>query len=284
MAMRQGVVRMSNKALKQAAKMVRRQLQHMLASTVEDKNPATFDKPYLSESGGVLALNFDGLSVQSEMFIDAPDDLVIGYTRAMMSFLLLKPSPRCIAMIGLGGGSLAKYCYRYLPDAAIEVIEINADVIALRNEFAIPPDDARFRVLLGDGAGWVRDMQQAQDVLIVDGFDAQGLPDALSSQRFYDDCYASLADDGIMVVNLWGGYPNYASYLARINNSFDYRVVVVDADDSVNKIVLAMKDRTFPPPMSGIRHHANLLELTHPMNFQAKANKLLRAFSSHEKS
>ena len=164
------------------------------------------------------------------------------------------------------------------------MIEINADVIALRNEFAIPPDDGRFRVLLGDGAGWVRDMQHAPDVLIVDGFDAQGLPEALSSQRFYDDCYASLADNGIIVVNLWGGYPNYASYLARINNSFGYRAVVVDADDSVNKIVLAVKNTAFPPPMSGIRHHANLLDLTHPMNFQAKANKLLRAFSLHEKS
>ena len=275
---------MKNKALKLAAKMVQRQLQQMLASTGEEQHSATSDKPYLSESRGILALNFDGLSVQSEMYIDAPDDLVIGYTRAMMSVLLLDPSPRRIAMIGLGGGSLAKYCYRYLPDTAIAVVEINADVIALRNEFAIPPDDARFRVLLGDGAEWVRDMPHAPDVLIVDGFDAQGLPEPLSSQGFYDDCYASLSDDGVMVVNLWGGYPNYDAYLARIHNSFDGRVVVVDADDSVNKIVLAVKKTDFPPPMSGIRHHANLLELTHPMNFQAKANKLLRAFSSQVRS
>jgi len=272
-------MKIRNKALKRAARMVQRQLEQMLASPVEKQNSGASDKPYLSESEGILALNFDGLSVQSEMFIDAPDDLVIGYTRAMMSFLLLAPSPERIAMIGLGGGSLAKYCYRYLPDTAIAVIEINAEVIALRNEFAIPPDDARFQVLLGDGAAWVRDMQQAPDVLIVDGFDAQGLPEPLGRQGFYDDCYVSLADNGIMVVNLWGGYPNYDSYLARIHNSFDGRVVVVDADDSVNKIVLAFKTPDFPPSMSAIRHHANLLELTHPMNFQAKANKLVRAFS-----
>ena len=32
----------------------------------------------------------------------------------MMGFLLFKPQPRSIGMIGLGGGSLAKFCYRYL--------------------------------------------------------------------------------------------------------------------------------------------------------------------------
>jgi len=277
-------MKFKNKPLKKAAQIIQRQLGQLLALTAEHKPYITSEKPYLSESDGILSLNFDGLSVQSEMFIDAPDDLVIGYTRAMMSFLLLDPAPKRIAMIGLGGGSLAKYCYRYLPATEIVVIEINAGVIALRNEFAIPADDARFQVVLGDGAAWVRDTLQAPDVLIVDGFDAQGLPAPLSSQRFYDDCFESLADNGIMAVNLWGGYPNYASYVARINNSFDYRTVIVDADDSVNKIVLAVKNPQFPPALSNIRHHANLLDLTHPMNFQAKANKLIRAFAAQETS
>lgn len=273
-----------NKPLHKAAQMIRHQLGQMLVLTAEQQTTANSEKPYLSEKDGILSLNFDGLSVQSEMFIDAPDDLVIGYTRAMMSLLLLEPEPKRVAMIGLGGGSLAKYCYRYLPATKIVVVEINADVIALRNEFAIPADDARFRVLLGDGAAWVRDTLEAPDVLVVDGFDAQGLPAPLSSQRFYDDCFDALADNGIMAVNLWGGYPNYASYVARINNSFAYRTVIVDADDSVNKIVLAVKNPQFPPALSRIRHHANLLDLTHPMNFQAKANKLIRAFSVQEKS
>jgi len=55
------------------------------------------------------------------------------------------------------------------------VVEINPDVIALRNEFAIPGDDERFQVLLGDGAEFVADAPRPFDVLIVDGFDAGGL-------------------------------------------------------------------------------------------------------------
>ncbi len=234
-------------------------------------------KPYLSELNGILSLQFDEWSTQSEMSIDDTDELVIPYTRAIMSFLLLKPSPRHVAMIGLGGGSVAKYCYRYLPDAEITAIEISPDVIALRNEFAIPSDDARFRVVLGDGAGWVAETGSRPDVLIVDGFDADGLPAQLCSQPFYDNCHAALADNGILVVNIWKGYPRYDEYIARINNSFAGNKVIMDTGDDLNNIVLAVKNGTFPPSPSYIRHHANLLRQSHPLNFQAKANRLIRA-------
>ena len=151
-------------------------------------------------------------------------------------------------------------------------------MIALRNEFAIPADDARFRVVLGDGAEFVKDTNELLDVLMVDGFVAEGLPAQLSSQRFYDDCYASLADNGILVVNLWGSNLNYNEYLARINNSFADRVVVVEVVDSLNKIAIAVKNIEFTPSPTTIRHHAKLLGLSHPLNFQAKSNKLISAF------
>jgi spermidine synthase len=233
-------------------------------------------KPYLTERDGILSLQFDEWSTQSEMSIDDTDELVIPYTRVIMGFLLLEPAPRHVAMIGLGGGSLAKYCYRHLPDTKITTVEINPDVIALRNEFAIPADDARFRVLLGDGAKWVAEHASQPDVLIVDGFDADGLPAQLSSQRFYDDCFAALADNGIMVVNLWKGYPNYDEYMARISNSFVGNRVVVEVENGLNHIVFAVKNTVFPPAASTIRHHAKLLGQTHPLNFQAKANRLVR--------
>jgi len=268
-----------NKHVKNVAKAMQNKVEQMLAWADEKKPGMTDGKPYLSERDGILALNFDGLSVQSEMNLDNPDELVIGYTRAMMSFLLLVPAPRHVAMIGLGGGSIAKYCYRYLPDTEITVLEINPHVIALRAEFAIPADDRRFRVLLGDGAQWVKETEILPDVLVVDGFDSDGLPAPLSSQQFYDDCFAALADDGILVVNLWGGYPHFDGALARIHRSFSDRVAMVGTEESVNKIILAVKDSDFPPDISTIRQHALRLAVSHPLNFQAKSKKLIRALS-----
>lgn len=270
---------------KQSIKFLRgieHQLDRMLAWVAQPQTKVETGKPYLTERDGILSLHFDEWSIQSEMSIDGPDELVIPYTQVIMSFLLLAPSPGHVAMIGLGGGSLAKYCYRYLPGTEITTVEINPDVIALRNEFAIPADDARFRVVPGDGAAWVADTASRPDVLIADGFDADGLPTQLGSQRFYDDCYAALADHGIMVVNLWHGYPHYDEYLARISNSFAGNRVLIDAEDGFNHIVLAVKNTAFPPVASTIRHHAKLLCLSHPLNFQALANKLVRALPGSE--
>jgi hypothetical protein len=61
-------------------------------------------------------------SVQSVMNLDEPHALVSAYTRKMMGFMLFKPSPKRIVMLGLGGGSLAKFCYRYLPKTQITVV------------------------------------------------------------------------------------------------------------------------------------------------------------------
>jgi len=277
LAQSQEHMKLKNKLLKNTGAGIRQQMEKILGWTAASLTGMEKGKPYLKDSDGILALHFDAVSVQSEMNIDLPDELVLSYTRAMMSFLLLEPSPGRIAMIGLGGGSLAKYCYRHLPQAEIAVVEINADVIALRNEFAIPADDARFRVVLGDGAEFVKDTDELLNVLMVDGFDAEGLSAQLSSQQFYDDCFASLAENGILVVNLWGSNLNYTEYLARINNSFADCVVVMEVDDSLNKIAIAVKNIEFAPSPTTIRHHARLLGLSHPLNFQAKSNKLIRA-------
>jgi spermidine synthase len=267
-----------NRQVKGLTGTLRQKLGQLLALSANPQSEP--GKPYLLENDGMLSLQFDALCLQSEMNIEDPDQLVFSYTRAMMSFLLFEPSPKRIAMIGLGGGSLAKYCYRYLPHAEIAVVEINPDVIALRNEFAIPADDARFKVLLGDGAAFVKENHDLFDVLMVDGFDISGLPDALCSQQFYDDCFASLADNGIMVANLWSSDGLHGALAARIETSFAGRIVVVNADDSPNKIVLAFKNNKLSLSPARIRQHVNELTQSHPLNFQAKSKKLIASLAA----
>ena len=77
----------------------------------------------------------------------------LAYTRAMMGGLMFMPRARDFLMIGLGGGSLAKFIHRRLPRARVTAVEINAQVlIAARTMFGVPRDGKRFTALLGDGA------------------------------------------------------------------------------------------------------------------------------------
>src|SRR5882724_12871725 len=108
-------------------------------------------EPFVREHKGVVYLHFHRFQVQSEMYKDAPYELVPGYSQTMMDFLRFNREPDHIGMIGLGGGSIPKYCYRHLPRTTISVAEINPDVIGLRDQFFIPQDDHRFRVYCEDG-------------------------------------------------------------------------------------------------------------------------------------
>jgi spermidine synthase len=160
----------------------------------------------------------------------------------MMGFLLHQPQPARIAMIGLGGGSLAKFCYRYLPQSAIVVAEINPHVLALRDSFAIPPDDQRFCVYLADGAEFVKTQNNAFDVLLADGFDVGGLPESLSTQTYYDDCYQLLRPGGILVANLHGATSKVEAVLARMRTSFHGSLLVVKDPDATNRVAFSVRD------------------------------------------
>lgn len=175
---------------------------------------------------------------QSRMLRFSPDTLLIDYTRTMLGALVLVPRPERIGMVGLGGGSQAKFCYRHLPAAHIEVVENNPQVIALRRRFRIPDDNARFHVVLDDAARFLPTRRRQYDLLLVDGYDETGIPAALSTQSFYDDCRAALAEGGVLSVNLYGDHAQ--GHIDWLQRSFGRdHVRVLEEPSQSNQVALA---------------------------------------------
>ena len=153
--------------------------------------------PLIWELDDSKVLTFESDHVQSRMDVRSPNALLLEYTRIMMGFLLHQSAPQSIAMVGLGGGSLAKFCHRYLPHSRITVVEISLEVIALRDAFAIPPDSERFSVLQVDGAEFCRYNDTPFDVVLLDVFDATGVPPVLVTEQVYGDLHQSLHPGGV---------------------------------------------------------------------------------------
>ena len=232
--------------------------------------------PIVREESGSLSLDFENGAVQSRMLRADPTRLVLEYTRRMMGVLLFRPAPERIAMIGLGGGSLAKYCAQKLPDADFTAVEISPQVIALRETFGIPPDGPRFRILLEDGATFVRREGEALDVLFVDGFDRGGQPEDLCSAAFYDDCRGRLGAGGVLAVNSYGDDPDYGLRLDRLRDAFEGRIVVVDVDGSDNRVVFAGTDPSFPPAFGELVERLRALDASHPVGLDVTLRKILQ--------
>jgi len=197
--------------------------------------------PFTLRMDGTLSLHFDGLHIQSEMSLEDPYRLILHYTQAMMAFKLFKQDPSQIVIVGLGGGSLSKYCFRRFPEAKIVTVENNAAVIDLRELFKIPEDSDRFRVVQADAGEYVRRMHNSCDVLLLDGFTADGLPEHLFSMAFYRNCHHALADGGLVVANLLGGDRHLHEQIGRIASAFHGNCMIGYAKGCDNYIVMARK-------------------------------------------
>jgi spermidine synthase len=215
----------------------------------------------------MLSLHFNYMGTQSEMRCDAPVELVVPYTQTMMGFLLFKPRPEKIVMIGLGGGSIPKYCYANIPDASVLTVEIDPEIVAFRDLFCVPRDNERFQVLCEDGADFLRNASNSMDVLLVDGFDINGHSAQLCTQAFYDDCFRSLAPDGMMVVNLTAEDPHGERSLARIRHRFE-NAVVVESADGANRVVFASRGAELNLPHPQLCARLQELERLHPVGLR----------------
>jgi spermidine synthase len=236
--------------------------------------------PFVRNDAGGRSLHFSLDELQSRMDPRKPWQLEIDYTRTMMGFLLLHASPLRIGMVGLGGGSLAKFCHRHLPQSQLTVVEINPHVIALRDDFGIPPDDARLHIVQADGAAFVAAHADSFDVLLVDGFDHAGQPEQLCTQGFYDDCQAALAPGGVLVVNLHHDDAAYPLRAARIHRSFAGNAAEIPAPEQSNCIVFASRGEALSPRRIHLK--ASLQALDAEARAQLKAEFARIAWSMKE--
>jgi len=199
----------------------------------------TADPPRLHQNSQTLSLSFESSLIQSCMRLDAPDELVLDYTRAMMGFLLLNPAPQRDLVSGLGGGSMLKYLHRHRAGADITAVEIHQGVIDLRHDFHIPPDDDRLRIVCADGAEFVAHPPRHYDVILVDGFTGAGMPAALCSRAFYQHCRRALTPEGLLVANVQADSAEEKLITQRLAKVFDEGLALVESDEGGNLIALA---------------------------------------------
>ncbi len=239
-----------------------------------------YEKPYILEDGELRHLCFGLGSTQSVMRISDPYALDLAYTREMMAFLLFNCQPRRILLIGLGGGSLAKYCYRYLPSARITAVENDPDVISLRDEFLIPRDDFRFSVIRADGATYLVGLRRGFDAVLIDAFDRNGIPSSLANVEFYSNARRCLRSTGVFVMNLAGERAASLAHLDWIREVFGEAVIAVPVEGDDNWLVFAQKDRYFEPRWKWLLWQAKRLKERFGLEFPAYVHQFRRCYNA----
>ncbi len=227
----------------------------------------------VSDARGVRSLHVGGEAIQSAMRLDDPYALALDYTRCMMAFLLFHPEPREALMIGLGGGSLAKFFNKFLRKTRVRVVELDPRVLAAaREHFALPPDGARFSVEIGDGANAL--FPECCDLLVVDAFEDELHVPRLASREFYDGAFLALAEPGALVVNFMNDDPKFDLTLERLERAFGGAVLALPALYDPNIIAFALKGTAPSMPWNVLRDKAEKLEARLGLPFTRYVSRL----------
>lgn len=242
----------------------------------DDIMTGRYSKPFILDDGRVRRLYFTLRYLQSEMRLKDPHALDLAYTRKMMAFLLFHPNPKRILLIGLGGGSLAKFCHRHLPRSHVTAVEIDPTVITMSSQFGVVPDD-RLAIVEADAADYLPAAQADTDVLLLDGFDRDGIAPSLSKPAFFDAARRRLRPNGLVVANLAGAEKHWQPQLGMLRDAFDDRVILVRVSGDDNHIAFACTDPKFPPNWSLLEKTAQGLQRRHGLDYPEFLRKLKRA-------
>jgi spermidine synthase len=184
----------------------------------------------VTESGGERCMTFSVRSRshnrQSCIRPDAPDRLVLDYTRLMMAGLYVQPAPRRILVVGLGGGILPRSLAKLLPDATIDSVEIDEAVVDVAKKwFLFAPSD-RVRVAVQDGRVYVKRALKngtRYDLVFLDAYDHEYVPEHLLTREFLQEVRGLLAPGGAVVANTFSSsrlYDSESATYAAVFGSF----------------------------------------------------------------
>lgn len=220
---------------------------------------------YQDDDEGTRCLCFTRLCAigrQSCQYLREPDRLVFEYTQMMLGALYLQPQPQSILIIGLGGGTLPHTLEKLLPQADIDVVEIDPAVVRVAQQYFGFRPDAHVHVIIQDGRAYVRRMLRGPrryQLIMLDAYDSQYIPEHMLTREFLMQVRSLLTPDGIVAANTFSSsrlYQNesvtYQSVFGRFYNLKSSNRVILAANGPLPSMQTVTRnsqlfDRAFRP-------------------------------------
>lgn len=159
-----------------------------------------------SPYGNVRSLVTSPNASQSGVYENYPDELVFWYTREMARIIKSQPAPERILMLGGGAYTLPRYLADKYPEATVDVVEIDPELINISREYFGYDDPANVRSFAEDARTFLNRNTTKYDVVLVDAFGGDAMPATLMTREYGEMVKRATADDGYVVANLISGH------------------------------------------------------------------------------
>ena len=111
-------------------------------------------------------------------------------------------------VVGLGGGAIPREMRHYFPEVLIDVVEIDPEIAKVAERFFRFQTDAKLTVHIADGRMFIKKLLRRKtvpkyDLIILDAFNSEYIPFHLMTKEFLEQVRGVLADDGVVVANVF---------------------------------------------------------------------------------
>lgn len=178
-------------------------------------------------------------SISGAMFLDS-DELVFDYTKYYALYKVFKPDVKNALVIGGGVYSIPKALLKDLPDATVDVSEIEPSLYELAQKYFKVVQTERLNNYTDDGRRLLHDTNKKYDLIFSDVYYSLfSIPAHFTTQEFFNIAKDKLSEDGIFVANLIGDLSRQESSLIMseiktfqtvFSNSYFF---AVDAPDKI---------------------------------------------------
>lgn len=143
-------------------------------------------------------------SSSGAMFLDS-DELVFDYTKYYALYEVFKPDVKNALVIGGGAYSIPKALLKDLPDATVDVSEIEPSLYELAQKYFKVAKTERLNNYTDDGRRLLHDTDKKYDLIFSDVYYSLfSIPAHFTTQEFFKIAKDKLSENGIFVANLIG--------------------------------------------------------------------------------
>lgn len=168
----------------------------------------------ISEDSTYRYLRFDR-SMQGGMLLRDPLVSPLRYTDYVHLAWIFHAEIKRVLVVGLGAGSIPKRIQRDYPQATVDTVELDPVVVDTAKRFFQVTEDARHSIIVWDGRQFIRQIEAAYDLIVMDAYFAEGIPFHLVTREFFRQMKARLAPGGLVAANIVGAIGGSNSRLFR---------------------------------------------------------------------
>ncbi|MDE2998800.1 MAG: fused MFS/spermidine synthase [Gemmatimonadota bacterium] len=196
----------------------------------------------VSEDDEARYLRFGYGAKQSALTLGNPASLRVPYT-AYLALGMAFTDPEHALMIGLAGGSVARFIRSACPDVVLDVVELDPAVVRVAKRYFGVDEDGGLRIHVDDGRMFVKRTTDRYDWVVLDAFHADSMPHHMATAEFFDEVKGILTPRGVVTVNVAPLGPGvlYLSIIRTLTRVFP-QVYLFQVPERSNIVAVATLD------------------------------------------